>query len=286
MRGVAKLWVAGALLGGLTACGTFDPTLMDDIDLWAYDYQAVRNMAPQGPAFHQGLRSGYIGYSDIEYASHDYRDAIHFARKATASAKGMRVLPDRVETRTIPDEHLEEMHDARRRLMAALEATARRSHPMAAANAQTAFDCWLERQEENRRPEAIAECRAAFYAALEQIEQPPVDVTEEVRIVFFAFDRSDITPVARATLEAVIEDFRAERPVRVVVAGHTDRAGPASYNMALSERRARSVANVLVQGGVPGDVLDIQWFGETMNRVPTADGVREPENRRVEITFD
>jgi OmpA-OmpF porin, OOP family len=287
MHRVAKLWIAGALCGALTACGTLDPITMDDIDLWRYDIEAVRAMQPQGPAFHQGLRVGYLGYADVEYGNFDYADYRHFARKAVASAKGMRVLPDQVASRTIPQEHLGELTDARARLMAALDATARRKVPLPAANAQTAFDCWLERAEENTRPAAIEECRAAFYTAIEQVEAAMAEADiEAVYIVFFAFDRADITPVARQTLDQVIDDYRQSRPVRIVLAGHADRAGPESYNMALSERRARSVARVMTDAGVDPAVLDIQWFGETRNRVPTPDGVPEPQNRRVEITFE
>lgn len=287
MRRVAKLWVAGALLVAVAGCAPVHPTNMDDIDLALFDYQAVRTMAPQGPAFQQGLRMGYLGYADVEYAAHDFHDFTHFARKAVASAKGQRVLPDAVESRTLAEEHHSELAPARARLMRALNATTRRSVPLPAADAQTAFDCWLERAEENASHERIEECRARFMAAMEQVEAAlAAEPVEEVYIVYFAFDRAEITPVARATLDQVIADYRAERPVRIVVAGHTDRAGPASYNVGLSERRARAVANVLVQGGVDQGVLDIQWFGETRPRVPTADGVALAENRRVEITFD
>jgi outer membrane protein OmpA-like peptidoglycan-associated protein len=71
----------------------------------------------------------------------------------------------------------------------------------------------------------------------------------------------------------------------VLVEGHADRSGPESYNLALSQRRAEAVAAALRARGVPGDAMSLQAFGETRPRVPTADGVREPQNRRVEILF-
>ena len=67
--------------------------------------------------------------------------------------------------------------------------------------------------------------------------------------------------------------------------GHADRSGPASYNVGLSQRRNDSVRGYLTTHGVPDGVISSQAFGETMPRVPTADGVREPQNRRVEITY-
>jgi OmpA-OmpF porin, OOP family len=70
-----------------------------------------------------------------------------------------------------------------------------------------------------------------------------------------------------------------------VIAGHADRSGTDAYNLALSEQRAQNVARALAARGVPASALDVQGFGESRPRIPTADGVREPQNRRVEITF-
>ncbi|MGH6916532.1 MAG: OmpA family protein, partial [Geminicoccaceae bacterium] len=60
---------------------------------------------------------------------------------------------------------------------------------------------------------------------------------------------------------------------------------PEAYNQALSERRARNVAQALTQRGIPTTTMQVEGHGETQPRVPTADGVREPQNRRVEIVF-
>ena len=73
------------------------PELVDDTDVVLYEYQAVRVMEPQGPAFNRGLRSGYLDYSDLLYDDYDMVDFGHFAFKAVDSAKGENVLPDRVE---------------------------------------------------------------------------------------------------------------------------------------------------------------------------------------------
>ena len=70
---------------------------------------------------------------------------------------------------------------------------------------------------------------------------------------------------------------------RLQVSGHADSSGGDAYNLALSERRARNVADLLVGKGVAADSLVVQSFGETRPAVQTGDGVREPLNRRVEI---
>ena len=76
---------------------------------------------------------------------------------------------------------------------------------------------------------------------------------------------------------------RGQGVTRIEVNGFTDRSGPADYNMQLSIRRANAVAAELVRRGVPRNEIVTRGFGEENNLVPTADGVREPQNRRVEI---
>jgi len=104
-------------------------------------------------------------------------------------------------------------------------------------------------------------------------------------IVFFDFDRSDITPEASAILNSAASAYANCGSARVMLAGHTDRAGSTQYNQALAERRNSAVQSYLTSRGVPGGQITAQAFGESQPRVPTADGVREPQNRRVEVTY-
>jgi outer membrane protein OmpA-like peptidoglycan-associated protein/opacity protein-like surface antigen len=104
-------------------------------------------------------------------------------------------------------------------------------------------------------------------------------------IVFFDWDRDDLTNEARNTLNGVAENYRRGGQTQVVLAGHADRSGSDAYNQGLSQRRANRVRDYLITQGIPGGSLTTQAFGEERPRVETADGVREPDNRRVEITF-
>ncbi|MGH6944770.1 MAG: OmpA family protein [Geminicoccaceae bacterium] len=284
MRRLIRLGLAVAALG-LAACA-YDPELVDDTDTVLHEYEAVRVMQPQGPLFNQGLRQGYLDYGDARYDATDVRDFWHFAFKAVDSAKGELVLPDTVESRDLPANKVEELAAARARLMAALEQTGRKKAPLPAARAQTAFDCWLERTEAGAPPEEIAVCKARFEGAIEDVERALTSTAENVYLVFFAWDQADLTPVAESVLEQVKADFDAGRLSRVTIAGHADRSGPEPYNEDLSEQRAENVARDLMRRGIPERALIVTWFGEREPRVPTADGVREPQNRRVEITFE
>ena len=72
---------------------------------------------------------------------------------------------------------------------------------------------------------------------------------------------------------------------RIEVAGHADRSGTPAYNQRLSQRRADAVAAELVARGVSRSEISVTAYGESRPLVPTADGVREPQNRRVEIVL-
>jgi outer membrane protein OmpA-like peptidoglycan-associated protein len=103
--------------------------------------------------------------------------------------------------------------------------------------------------------------------------------------VFFDFDKSDITSEAAGILNSAVTAYANCGTASVMLAGHTDRAGSNKYNEGLAERRNDAVRTYLAGRGVPGTRITGQAFGETQPRVPTADGVREAQNRRVEVTY-
>ena len=104
-------------------------------------------------------------------------------------------------------------------------------------------------------------------------------------LVFFDFDRADLTPRAREIIGQAGQASRSQQTTRLEVAGHADRSGTPQYNQGLSQRRANNVAAELVRIGVPRGAISVAAFGESRPLVPTADGVREPQNRRVEIVL-
>jgi OmpA-OmpF porin, OOP family len=114
---------------------------------------------------------------------------------------------------------------------------------------------------------------------------PPPPVTRKVFLVFFDWDKATITPEGMAILQQAAAAWRSGAPVTIQVTGYADRSGSPGYNQRLSERRANNVAGAMVGLGVPRQAMAVSGRGENDNRVPTADGVREPQNRRVEIVF-
>lgn len=86
-------------------------------------------------------------------------------------------------------------------------------------------------------------------------------------------------------LEAAAQAFNEFGVARIIAVGHADRSGSNDYNMDLSEARAQNVQAALQRLGIDMNVVNISWRGEEDPRVATADGVRERQNRRVEITL-
>jgi len=103
--------------------------------------------------------------------------------------------------------------------------------------------------------------------------------------VFFDWDKSDITPEAATILNNAVTAYANCGSAAVMIAGHADRSGPEDYNYQLGHRRADAVKTYMSGRGIPAARITTQSFGETMPRVPTADGVRELQNRRVEVTY-
>jgi outer membrane protein OmpA-like peptidoglycan-associated protein len=104
-------------------------------------------------------------------------------------------------------------------------------------------------------------------------------------IVFFDFDRANLTATAVQTIKQAANEAKSGRVARITVTGHADRSGTDAYNMALSLRRANAVKDQLVREGIPAAGIAVIGRGESQPLVPTADGVREPQNRRVEIVL-
>jgi outer membrane protein OmpA-like peptidoglycan-associated protein len=108
--------------------------------------------------------------------------------------------------------------------------------------------------------------------------------SKQMFIVFFEFDKSSLTPDGKKVVDAAAAAFKSGKS-NVALAGYTDLSGTQQYNLALSHRRADAVKTALVKDGVPASAIAESWYGKQNPRVPTADGVREPQNRRVEVTM-
>lgn len=122
------------------------------------------------------------------------------------------------------------------------------------------------------------EVQTRFGAALAAQPPRPISFT-----LYFGTGQEELTPESKQVFEEVFVEI-AKRPVPdVVIVGHTDAAGTDAINDALALRRAEAVRAMFVQRGVALEYTSAVGRGKRELLIPTADGVAEPRNRRVEI---
>ena len=114
---------------------------------------------------------------------------------------------------------------------------------------------------------------------------PPAPPPPQAFMVFFDWDSVRLSDASLNVVEQAANAFKAKQGARITATGHTDTSGSEAYNMALSLRRANAVKAALVKLGVPAAAIATVGRGEAGLLVQTGDGVREPQNRRVEITI-
>ncbi len=293
------------IAAGVLALGACDFNKFDEVD-------ALNEAQAVGSPFTQKLTSEYKDFVNAEVDSMtDHADGIHFARKGLASARGDAVMPEPLGDWNIQAANMDELSIGRSRLIAMYDLGAREMYPDVSAVAQARFDCWIEQQEENFQPDDINKCKREFLAALEQLEgampaapapaapapapaapnaldvdpNAPMATENAMYLVFFDFDQSTLGPGAASVLDAVAAEVSKRNLNSVTVVGHADRSGSEAYNQKLGQRRANAVRDALVQRGVPANIINANSRGENENLVETPDNVREPANRRAQISF-
>lgn len=290
MKSVRNLFLAVGVVA-LSGCTMFDT--YSEVD-------ALNEVQPVGSPFTQALANEYKGFANMQLdKALDYPDALHFARKGLAAAGGDAVMPEPVSDWNLSEDHIKELAAARGRLVISYDLGAREIAPATAALAQAKFDCWIEDQEENWKATAPLECKTAFLNTLSELEgliqqtPQPVEVVEPapmvpeeaLYLVFFNWDSTELSSGAKNVIDAVAKEVAKNPPEQVIIVGHADTSGNKDYNDRLAFKRATAVKDALVGRGVSADMLSVESRGEQELLVSTSDDVREPANRRANISF-
>ena len=299
---IMRTLVLVAGVSALGACADFNK--FDEVS-------ALNDASASGSPFTQRLTAEYKTFVNSELKDMgDQADALHFSRKGLAAARGDAVMPEPVSDWNLQSAHVTELSSGRARLINVFDLGARELQPDLSAVAQARFDCWIEQQEENFQPDDIAACKKEVLDALQQLEgmMPPpaapvappaapadpfggVDPNAQMAaenakyLVFFDFDKYDINSGAAAVLDSVANEVRSRQLNGLHVVGHADKSGTNEYNMRLATRRANAIKDGLTSRGINGGTITTESRGEEEPLVDTPDGVREPANRRGEITF-
>lgn len=290
MKTALKYAVPFALLG-LAACADFPNTTVY--------LNRLNENPPAGANFNAALANEYKAFATEEAGEYDWFAQQFYARKGWHAAQGQIDQPEKVEDWSIDDASAAtDLANARTRLMAVLGSDAPTRAPQLTATAQVKFECWLHEQHEGWQQDEINDCKKDFFTAMDQLQQMPKAAAAPAKpapqpvmaaptnyMVFFDFDKSNLTPEAHKIIATAAQAIKAGHEVKIKVTGYTDTVGTVPYNLKLSMRRAHSVDIELTKDGIPASNITMEGKGKTDLLVPTGDGVREPKNRRAVIEF-
>ena len=257
----------------------------------AYSLQELRNANPTGSEFQQALAKEYLQLAAAEEANYNWNNSWHFADKGLTAAYGNDVGPENVADWGVSSDKKPELEEARDKLLTALKPEIVSAQPLLAARAYRYFDCWVARSQDGWQQSRIDECSQGFADALDELEATRAPISEAggdttAYIVFFEWNRAGLSKSGTKVLADVIDSLAGQEGYEIVLNGHTDTTGLERFNLTLSKKRAETVARVLEKGGIAASAIKIFAFGESDPRVPTADGVDTPQNRRVEIFIE
>lgn len=301
----------GILIGALFALALASPAKADPI----FDLSSGLGLEAEGIEFMNTLYEGYSALSEERADATDLVDGEHFNHKARTAARRSTVNPDEIMDRDLDEEDATALAAALERLRVAYDRGGRFLAPVAAGNAQVAYDCWIEAAEgaagriglassADKRRQDAEKCRLDFETAMSTVEsvsyfrltefRKPAGSPQMVQaptaapkpfVLYFAWDSDVIDAAGMQMIDEAVAMADELGIVDFSVTGHADRSGSEEYNLGLSLRRANNVRDALVARGVKAGGISVAGRGEAEPAVPTADGVREPANRRVEIIF-
>ena len=252
------------------------------------DLDTTQKMALKGDKFQSALFKEYVDLARSEDDQGDSRSAVYYNMRAKMAADGKDTGPQELKDRKIPAGAVADLTAARKQLTGALAGGAGKSAPDKAARAQAMFDCWMEQQEENDQPKDIAACRSAFEAAMKGLggAKPAKKEAKPDKefVIYFDFNKATMneaaTAVAYQVMAETISGYKA-----VLLTGHTDTAGDKNYNSKLSQKRVDAVKNTFAEIGLDPALIKTQFMGEDSLAEKTADGVKNPKNRRVTVVI-
>ena len=239
---------------------------------------------------------------------HDWNSAKLYSEKAIRSISTDKIYPEKLSKWKLPKERISEIANANESLMIVYE-QAKMFDPQSLAKAIVSLDCWSEQQEEIWQKWDIDKCKDDFFYSMQKIytktlekvknnnsdyakskvinsEDTKIIIKKEhndiLQIIYFDFDEIKLSKVSIDTLKRFLKKNRKEINEYLIV-GHTDTKGGKDYNLNLSVKRAEFVKQILIENNIELNKIKILGKGEEALAILTADDVKHPANRRVEI---
>lgn len=239
-------------------------------------------------SFGQTESGGVLDVDETFFGSGNTNDlAEAFATKALIAARGTEVEPEPANSAgatAMRDRLLRATADGKDRF------------PVDAARAQADFDCWMLNGSVDAQRAASEQCQASLNSTLARLEQdmrpptftaftpPPAPAPTSANFtVYFEKNSRTLSDEQLETLRQVIATARRGRQSRITVVGHTDAAGSADLNQALSLKRANLVSDALVAMGARREAIETSGVGAADPE--TSSDVKDAKNRRVVVTL-
>ncbi|PQJ79901.1 OmpA family protein [Polaribacter porphyrae] len=122
-------------------------------------------------------------------------------------------------------------------------------------------------------------------AEVERVDNGIVVTFDENSGVYFDTNKANINNKSKQTLDKLAKVFIEFSDTKILVVGHTDNTGKEAYNLALSEKRAKSVKNYLVSDGIASSRFETLWYGETQPKYDNTTAEGRAKNRRVNVAI-
>lgn len=222
------------------------------------------------------------------------------ANRSATEAMALReqALREAAEAQKMRDMALAESQDALTRQQLAEQAAEAAQDEAQSARLQAMAEAERAEAEARRamtEAERAAAARAEAEAAraetaelrnmLSELQARPTDRGLLITLgdVLFEFNKSELKPGAARNLQALVKALKAREDQTVIIEGHTDSVGSKAYNMTLSEARARSVRDYLVEQGIASDRMSIEGLGPDFPVADNGTDAGRQQNRRVEV---
>ncbi len=254
MKTALKYAVPFTLLG-LAACADFPNTTVY--------LNRLNENPPAGSDFKAALANEYKAFAQEEANEYDWYAQQFYARKGWHAVEGTIDQPEDPANWSFDDRQAAaDLVNARARLASVLASDAPTRAPQLTATAQVKYECWLHEQHEGWQQDEINECKKDFFTAMDQLQGMPKSAESPAAtpapaasapaptnyVVFFDFDKSNLTPEAHKIISTAAQAIKAGHEVKIKVTGYTDTVGTAPYNLKLSVRRAHQRRSRIDEG--------------------------------------
>ncbi len=209
-----------------------------------FSLETLQKTTPAGTPFQKALTREYQRLSEKEAALYDWVEAEHFARKGLRAAGGEAVAPDDPENRSIADTMLSSVMEARRQLISIVTDAVKEKHPQESAQAQAAYECWIEELEEEWQIEHITACRDDFFALINLLSLE----TEEEKSAAKADERGNAAQKEKASKPASeVQPKKSETPKAPVPALKPEEKTQKPANHTVEEVKKTSALPIITQ---------------------------------------